>query len=78
MALLDRLDQVADVQRPVAIVAIELVPVTGEVDFSFPLPEEGRLAVAGIGREDDGAAAGHLIEPVEQPGTPQSRGHVVR
>ena len=78
MALADRLDQVADVERPVAIVAVELVPVARESDFALPLPEEGRLSITGVRRNDHGAAGGSGIEPIEEPRTPQQGRHVVR
>ncbi len=78
VALADRLDQVADVEGPVAIVAIELVPVAGERHLALPLPQEGRLAVAGIGGDDRGAARGGIVEPVDQPRAAQRRRRVVR
>ena len=66
VALADRLDQVADVEGPVAIVAVELVPVAREVDLALPLPQERGLAVAGIGCDDRCAAIGVFVQPIEQ------------
>jgi hypothetical protein len=66
MALADRLNEVTDVQRPVAIVPIELVPVARKGYFPLPLPEERRLAISGIRRDNDRSARGRLVQPVDE------------
>jgi hypothetical protein len=56
MARTNCFDQIADMQSPIAVIAIELVPIAGKVDFTFPLVEERGLTVAGIGGYDRCAA----------------------
>src|SRR3970282_1801697 len=78
MPLADGLDQVADVQRPVAVVAVELVPVDREVDLPLPLPEKGCLAVACVRGDDNRATVRAFSKPLEQARSPEGGGHVVR
>src|SRR5439155_8889338 len=78
MTLADRLNQVTDVERPVPIVPVELVPIDREVDLALPLPEERGLSVARIGGDDDRPAIGVFAEPFEQARSPKRWGHVVR
>ena len=76
--LADRLDQVADVQGPVPVVAVELVPVAREVDLALPLPEQRGLPVARICGEHHRTALGIRTQPVDEAGPPQRRGHEAR
>jgi len=55
VALGDRLDQVADVERPVPIGPVELVPVARVRSFALPLPKECGLAIACVCGEHDRA-----------------------
>src|SRR5438477_12007036 len=78
IVLADGLDKVAEVQRPVAVVAVELVPVARELDFTLPLPEERGLSVARVRGDDHGACLCIRAQPVDEAGPAQRRGHIAR
>ncbi len=78
VALADRLDEIADMERPVPVAAVQLVPVDRDVGLAFPLPQQRRLSVAGIGGDDRSTALRGGVHPLEQPRSAQRRSRVVR
>src|SRR5437868_9560811 len=78
VVLADGLDQVADVQRPVAVVAVELVPIAWEIDLALPLPQERGLPVSRVRGDHHGAGFSIRAQPIDKAGPAQRRCHVAR
>jgi len=64
----DRLNEVTDMQRPVAVSAVELVPIAWKVDLTLPLPRQRCLAISSVSRDNDRATVVLLVKPIDETG----------